>query len=146
MRAKSTLLCCTGEVQGPHLVMGGASSPALMPSGPAVPLLVFCLNSTPQLPGNSQVCSSPQLLANRQVGLTHYKSGCLPPPPSLILLLSCSSLALLGSSLFLPFPIPFLFSTCSRLASISLFLYFSVLSLCLSLPLLPSSLPSPCLE
>jgi hypothetical protein len=52
-------------------------------------LLEFCLNSTPQLPGNSQV------------GLTHYIRGCLPPPLSFALLLllpSCFSLVLLGFS------------------------------------------------
>jgi hypothetical protein len=51
--------------------------------------LAFCLSSTPQLPGNSQV------------GLTHYKRGCLPPRPSL---------ALLGSSLSSPILIPLLLS------------------------------------
>jgi hypothetical protein len=48
-------------------------------------LLVFSLNSTPTLSGNSQVVAA------------HYKRGCLPPPPSLILLLclfySCFLLA-----------------------------------------------------
>ena len=43
-------------------------------------LLTFSLGSTPQLPGNSQVC------------LTHYKRGCVP---LLSLLLSCSCSALL---------------------------------------------------
>jgi hypothetical protein len=42
---------------------------------------VGILSGPPQLPGNSQV------------GLTHYKRGCLPPPPSLtpasLLWLSC---------------------------------------------------------
>jgi hypothetical protein len=59
----------------------------------------------PQLPGNSQVCSSPQLPGNSQVGQAHYKRSCLPPPPSLILLFSCSyscSLALPVSA----FPLP----------------------------------------
>jgi hypothetical protein len=51
-------------------------------------VLAFCLSSTTQLPGNSQI------------GLTHYKRGCLPPPCSLYdlltscLLLSCLSLLL----------------------------------------------------
>ena len=53
-------------------------------------VLTFCLNSTPQLPGNSQV------------GLTHYKRGCLPPPPSLVP--SCSSPLALTLSPH-PFPI-----------------------------------------
>jgi hypothetical protein len=35
----------------------------------------------------SQVCSFPQLPGNSQVGLAHYKRGCLPSPCSLTLLL-----------------------------------------------------------
>jgi hypothetical protein len=75
-------------------------------------LLAFCLSSTPQLPGNSQVC------------LTHYKRGCLT---------SCSC----SCSVFLPLPhlSPHqLLFTCSWPASISLLL-FSSLSLCLYYPL-----------
>ena len=52
-------------------------------------LLAFCQNSTPQLPGNSQV------------GQAYYKRDCLPPPLSLSLLFllpTCFSLALLDSS------------------------------------------------
>jgi hypothetical protein len=42
-------------------------------------LLAFWLDSTPQLPDYSQVCSSPQL----SDGPAHYKRGCLAPPCSL---------------------------------------------------------------
>ena len=31
-------------------------------------VLAFCLNSTPQFPGNSQICSYPQLPGDNQVG------------------------------------------------------------------------------
>ena len=44
---------------------------------PKQEVLAFCLSSTPQLPDNSQV------------GLVYYKTGCLPPPLTLLLLLSC---------------------------------------------------------
>ena len=73
-------------------------------------LLAFCLSSTPQIPGNSQA------------GLTHYKRGCLPPPPSL------------APPLF-----PFLSLSLHVLMAMAC-LYFPTLSpsLCLSLPLLPS--------
>jgi hypothetical protein len=53
-------------------------------------LLAFLLGSTPQLPGNSQVC------------LTHYKRDSAPPT-SLILLLSAPSLPALSPSLPIPF-------------------------------------------
>ena len=43
-------------------------------------MLVFCLNSTPTVPGSSQVSSSPQLPGNSQVGLAQFKRGCLAPP------------------------------------------------------------------
>ena len=66
-------------------------------------LLVFCLNSTPTIPGSSQVCSTPQLPGNSQVGLAHYKRGCLAPPLSLTHLpLSC-----LLPPCAPPLPIPF---------------------------------------
>ena len=45
---------------------------------------------SPQLHGNSQVCSSPQLPGNSQVGWAYYKRGCLPSPLSLTLLLLLS--------------------------------------------------------
>jgi hypothetical protein len=65
-------------------------------------MLAFLLGSTPQLPGNNQVC------------LTHYKRGCLPP------LLSCSlTLFLLCPFSPLSPPPP---STCSWPAS--LYSYF----------------------
>ena len=72
-------------------------------------VLAFCLSSAPQLPGNSQV------------GLTHYKRGCLLS--LLALLVSCFSLALSQ--------LPTTTTTCSWEAS-SLLLYFSTLSLSLS--------------
>jgi hypothetical protein len=81
--------------------------------------LVFCLSSTPQLPGNSQV------------GLTHYKRGCLPPPPSLAL----PFLLLLSFLPTPPVPSPLSFHVLmASLYSCSPLL----LSLYLSLPLLPS--------
>jgi hypothetical protein len=43
-----------------------------------------------QLPGNSQVCSSPQFPVNGQNGPARYKRSCLLPPCSLILLLLLS--------------------------------------------------------
>ncbi|EDL06569.1 mCG53458, partial [Mus musculus] len=62
-------------------------------------LLAFCPNSSPQLPGNSQV------------GLAHYKRGC-SPSLSLCLSLSCLlsflSCLLLSCSLSLPIPFPHL--------------------------------------
>ena len=79
-------------------------------------MLAFCLNSTQQLPGNSQV------------SLTHYKRGCLPPPLSLVLLISCFSLALVLPFLSIPFPSHF-----SLCVSLSVCLSVS-LSLSLSLP------------
>ena len=85
-------------------------------------MLAFCLSSSPQLPGNSQV------------GLTHYKRGCLPPPPSLDLLLSSFSLPFLGSSL--P-PSPLSFPLSPRVHGQPLLLYSLPLSafLCLYYPL-----------
>jgi hypothetical protein len=66
-------------------------------------VLAFCLNSTPQFPGNSQV------------GLTHYEGGSLPPP---CLLLSCSppphplpSLHVVMAGLSPPLSLPFFAST-----------------------------------
>ena len=82
----------------------------------------FSLNSTPLLPGNSQACSSLPLPGNSQGGQAHYKRGRLPPPPSLVLLLSCFSLALLGSSL--PHSLPPL-SKCQPLLLYSFSLPFS---------------------
>jgi hypothetical protein len=79
-------------------------------------LLAFCLGSTPQLPGNSQVC------------LTNYKKGCLPPPP----------LPLLS-----PFPHPPL---CPGAHDWSLLLFSLSLSLLLPLPLLLPSPPPPSLS
>ena len=52
-------------------------------------MLVLCLNSIPTVPDSSQVCSSPQLPENIQVGLAQYKRGCLASPLSLTLLFSC---------------------------------------------------------
>jgi hypothetical protein len=74
--------------------------------------LAFCLNSTPQLPGKSQVCSSPQLPGNSQVGLTHSSLSCLLPSCfSLLLHLSPHSLSsslhivmIYSSTLFLSLP------------------------------------------
>ena len=52
----------------------------------------------PQLLGNSQVCSSPQLHGNSQESHAHYKRGCMPPllsyPLVLTFLISCSPLSL----------------------------------------------------
>jgi hypothetical protein len=76
-------------------------------------LLAFCLGSTPQLPGNSQVC------------LTNYKKGCLPPPP----------LPLLS-----PFPHPPL---CPGAHDWSLLLFSLSLSLLLPLPPHPHPHPHP---
>ena len=75
-----------------------------------------------------------QLPSNNQVGLTHYKRGCLPPPPSLDLLLSSFSLPFLGSSLP-PSPISFSLSPCVH--GQPLLLYSLPLSafLCLYYPL-----------
>ena len=76
----------------------------------------------------------PQLPGNSQVGLAHYKRGCLPPLLSLTFVLlplslaSCPLVPLLSSFRFPPL------STWSWPASISLLSP----SLCLSLPLLPS--------
>ena len=74
-----------------------------------------------QLPGNNQVCSSPQLPGKIQVDLAHYKRGCLPPPHSLSLLFSYS---LASCSLAPSLPIPFLPS----LHMVMVSLYFSTLS------------------
>jgi hypothetical protein len=61
----------------------------------------------PQLPGNCQVCSSPQLPGKNQVDPAHYKRDCLPPTPSLTLLYFFSySLLSLSCSLTLLFPLP----------------------------------------
>jgi hypothetical protein len=87
------------------------------------PMLAFCLNSTPQLPGNSQVV------------LTYYKRGCLPPPPSLTHLLSYSCLLPPCSPC-----LPILFPLSPRGHGLHLLLYSP--SLCLSLALLPP-LPMP---
>jgi hypothetical protein len=57
-------------------------------------VLAFCINSTPQLSGNSQV------------GLAHYKRGCLALLSLLLLLLSC--LFLLPLALLLPLSFHFL--------------------------------------
>ena len=100
------------EASAPH------NSVAINHIGQCLKPLVFCLDSIPQL------CSSPQLPGNIQVGLAHYKGGCLPPPPSLTLaFLSC----LLASPLstFLPPPLhmaPWPAST--SLLSPSLCLYY----------------------
>ena len=82
---------------------------------PKQEVLAFCLSSTPQLPDNSQV------------GLVYYKTGCLPPPLTLLLLLSC---LLAPCSPSLPIPFPHL-STWSWPASTSLLSPF----LCLYYPL-----------
>ena len=74
-------------------------------------MLAFCLNSTPQLPGNSKV------------GLIHFYRGCLSPPPSLTL----ASLLLLSLALALPFPIPFPSHSLHVLMAMAGF-YFTTLS------------------
>ena len=96
-------------------------------------MLGFCLSSTPQLPGNSQLCPSPLLPGNSLVGLVHYKRGCLPLPLPYSLSLSFSlaqSWAPLPSS-----PLPPL----STWSWPPLLLYSLLLSafLCLSYPLSP---------
>jgi hypothetical protein len=79
----------------------------------------------PQLPGNSQVCSSLQLPGNSHLGLAHYKRSCLPPPPSLTLLLLP---LLLLPSCSPSLPIPFLpLSRWPWSASTSLLLSLSLL-------------------
>jgi hypothetical protein len=85
-------------------------------------LLAFSLDSTPQLPGYSQVC------------LTHYKRGCLPPPHSLFLALTLSPCS---CSLSLPITPP---PPCAHDWPLLPHL------LCLSLSLLPSQPSSPCSE
>jgi hypothetical protein len=75
----------------------------------------------PQLPGNSQVCSSIQLPGNSQVRPAHYKKGCLP----LSLLPSCPYSLTLASHP--PAPPPFSpLSTWSWLASTSLLFSLSL--------------------
>ena len=97
-------------------------------------MLVFCLNSTPTIPGSSQVSSSPQLPGNSQVCLAQYKRGCLPSPLSLTLLHSFLSFA---SCPLLPHlsPLPCPLSLCghgqppliySLLFSASLCFYYSL--------------------
>jgi hypothetical protein len=90
-------------------------------------LMVLCLNSTPI----GQVCSSPQLPGNSQVGLAQEKKGLLGPSSTSCLLnllpLLPLALLILLSSHFLP-PL----SKSPWLASTSLISP----SLCLSLPLL----------
>jgi len=71
-------------------------------------VLAFYLNCTVQLPGNSQVCSSPQLPGNSQVAWATIKGGACPLLLllfSLDLLVPLASLMLLLSlSHFLPSP------------------------------------------
>jgi hypothetical protein len=94
-----------------------------------VNVLVFCLDSTPQIPGNNQVCSTPQLPGNSKVVMAHYKRGCLAPPLFLV------SLVLLPLSYISFAPLPFSpLSTWPWLAPT----FLLSPSLCLSLPLLLS--------
>ena len=78
--------------QGPR---GRYSRSAGLCPGPGEDMLAFCLNSTPQLPGNSQVCSSPQLPGKSQVGWPTIKGAACPLLPLLLLPLSSGFLALL---------------------------------------------------
>ena len=96
-------------------------SPHVRPTEKQLAVLAFCLSSAPQLPGNGQVC------------LTHYKRGCLPPPPS------CSLASLLSLCPLSPSPSLPIHPTTTTCHGSSLF--SSTLSLCFSLSLLPLNSP-----
>ena len=86
----------------PHREVCGHQSHRAMPQIPGILSGLHPIHT--QLPGNSQVCSSQHLPGN-----SHYKRGCLSPPPSLtlFLLLCCFCLSFLpscSSYLCLPFP------------------------------------------
>ena len=109
----------------PTPVMITRPSLAATPQGTS-PLLGFCLSSTPQLPGNSQLCPSPSIPGNSLVGLVHYKRDCLPLLP---LLFSHSQLLSCPFLLSPPPSLQMVMATSASLLSPSL---------CFSLPLLPS--------